>query len=281
MAEVSASPHVVLPDGAPSLLAADEPAPFEVYNETGAAAVLLVCDHASRFIPRALAGLGLGEAELCRHIAWDIGIADVTRGLARRLDAPAVLSHFSRLVIDANRALGDDTLIPAASDGVAVPGNHALTPLARAARIAAFHAPYHAAVEQALVAMMRRPSADVAAAPVLVSLHSFTPVMDGFERPWQVGILWDHDGRMAVPLMDALRARGIAVGDNQPYSGHDVQGYTLRRHAEAHGLPNVLIEVRQDLIDTHHGAAEWTALLGDTLAGVLAGLGLREGIAGA
>ncbi len=281
MAEISASPDVAPAAGAPALLAADEPAPFEVYNETGAAPVLLVCDHASRFIPRALAGLGLSEAELCRHIAWDIGIADVTRGLARHLDAPAVLSRFSRLVIDPNRALSDDTLIPLASDGVAVPGNDALAPQARAARIAEFHAPYHAAVERSLVAMMRRPNAEAGVAPVLVSLHSFTPVMDGFERPWHVGILWDHDGRLALPLMDVLRARGIAVGDNQPYSGHDEQGYTLRRHAEAHGLPNVLIEVRQDLIDTHHGAAEWTALLGDTLVSVLAGLGLREGISGA
>jgi predicted N-formylglutamate amidohydrolase len=112
-------------------------------------------------------------------------------------------------------------------------------------------------------------------------MHSFTPVMDGFERPWQIGILWDQDGRLPVPFMEALRARGIAVGDNAPYSGRDVQGYTLRRHAEAHGLPNVLIEVRQDLIDTHHGAAEWMAILGETLVPVLAGLGLREGVSGA
>ncbi|HEX9791613.1 MAG TPA: N-formylglutamate amidohydrolase [Kiloniellales bacterium] len=259
-----------------SLLAVDEPAPFEVYNEIGAAPVLLVCDHASRFIPRALAGLGLSEAELCRHIAWDIGIAEVTKGLARHLDAPAVLSHFSRLIIDPNRAEADDTLVPAVSDGVAIPGNRDVTPGARAARIAEFHAPYHAAVEQTLVAAMGRHPA-----LALVSMHSFTPVMDGFERPWQIGILWDQDGRLPVPFMEVLRARGIAVGDNAPYSGRDVQGYTLRRHAEAHGLPNVLIEVRQDLIDTNHGAAEWTAILGETLVPVLAGLGLREGVSGA
>jgi predicted N-formylglutamate amidohydrolase len=276
MAEAQKSAQTAAPNGMRSLLAVDEPAPFEVYNEIGAAPVLLVCDHASRFIPRALAGLGLSEAELCRHIAWDIGIAEVTKGLARHLDAPAVLSHFSRLIIDPNRAEADDTLVPAVSDGVAIPGNRDMTPMARAARIAEFHAPYHAAVEQTLVAAMGRH-------PVLalVSMHSFTPVMDGFERPWQIGILWDQDGRLPVPFMEALRARGIAVGDNAPYSGRDVQGYTLRRHAEAHGLPNVLIEVRQDLIDTHHGAAEWTAILGETLVPVLAGLGLREGVSGA
>jgi predicted N-formylglutamate amidohydrolase len=257
-------------------LAADEPAPFEVYNEIGAAPVLLVCDHASRFIPRALANLGLSEAELCRHIAWDIGIAEVTKGLARRLDATAVLSHFSRLVVDPNRADEDHTLVPAVSDGVAIPGNRDVTPQVRAVRIAEFHAPYHAAVEQTLLAVMRRHKA-----PALVSMHSFTPVMDGRERPWHIGILWDHDGRLPVPFMEALRARGIAVGDNEPYSGRDVQGYTLRRHAEAHGLLNVLIEVRQDLIDTHHGAVEWTATLGAALVPVLAGLGLREGVSSA
>jgi len=277
MAEVQETTQIATPKDAPCgagrLLAADEPAPFEVYNETGAAPVLLVCDHASRFIPRALAGLGLSEAELCRHIAWDIGVADVTRGLARRLDAPAVLSHFSRLVVDPNRAIGDDTLVPADSDGVDVPGNHDMTPQARAARVAEFHAPYHGAVERALTALVDRHGA-----AALVSMHSFTPVMDGIERPWHIGILWDHDGRLPVPLMEALRARGIAVGDNQPYSGHDVQGYTLRLHAEAHGLPNVLIEVRQDLIDTHHGAAEWVDVLGEALVTVLAGLGLRDGI---
>ncbi len=273
MAEVSASTQTAAPGGALPLLAADEPPPFEVYNETGAAPVLLVCDHASRFIPRALGGLGLSEAELCRHIAWDIGIADVTRGLARRLDAPAVLSHFSRLIVDPNRAQGDDTLVPAVSDGVDVPGNRDVTPAARAARVGEFHAPYHAAVETALVAMMRRHKA-----AALVSMHSFTPVMDGIERPWHVGILWDQDGRLPLPFMEALLARGIAVGDNEPYSGRDVQGYTLRRHAEAHDLPNVLIEVRQDLIDTHHGAAEWVEVLGEALVPVLAGLGLRDGI---
>jgi len=271
MAEAQEFAQAAAPDEAPPLRAADEPPPFEVYNETGAAAVLLVCDHASRFLPRALGGLGLSEAELCRHIAWDIGAAEVTKGLARHLDAPAVLSHFSRLIVDANRAHDDTTLIPAVSDRVVIPGNRDLSAAARAVRLGEFHAPYHAAVEQALTVTMGRHRA-----PALVSVHSFTPVMDGLERPWQIGILWNRDARLPVPLLDTLRARGIAVGDNEPYSGRDVQGYTLRRHAEAHGLPSVLIEVRQDLIDTHHGAAEWTAILGEALATVLAGLELSE-----
>ena len=247
------------------LLAPDEPRPFEVYNEAGAAPVLLVCDHASRFVPRALGGLGLGEAELRRHIAWDIGIAEVTRALADRLGAPAVLSHFSRLIIDPNRGLDDLTLIPQLSDGVIVPANRDLSAAASQARIATFHQAYHGAVIRVLESMMARRQA-----PAIVSMHSFTPVMKGVERPWQIGILWNRDGRLPVPLMARLRARGLTVGDNEPYSGRDNHGYTLHVHAEPRGLANVLIEVRQDLIDTHHGAAEWAELLGETLQAILA-----------
>jgi predicted N-formylglutamate amidohydrolase len=259
------------------ILAADESRPFEIYNETGASAVLLVCDHASRFIPRALCGLGLGEEELSRHIAWDIGIADVTRGVAMLLDAPAVLSQFSRLIIDANRPPGDELLVPQVSDGVAVPGNRDITPRARAARIAEFHAPYHAAVGDALGALLRQRKSDADLLPALISMHSFTPVMDGFQRPWYIGILWDRDERLPLPLMESFRQRGIAVGDNEPYSGRDAHGYTLRRHAEPRGLPNVLVEVRQDLIDTPKGVAKWIKVLGEAMVPVLAGLGLLHG----
>ena len=227
--------------------------------------MLLVCDHASRFVPRALGGLGLGEAELRRHIAWDIGIAEVTRALADRLGAPAVLSHFSRLIIDPNRGLDDLTLIPQLSDGVIVPANRDLSAAASQARIATFHQAYHGAVIRVLESMMARRQA-----PAIVSMHSFTPVMKGVERPWQIGILWNRDGRLPVPLMARLRARGLTVGDNEPYSGRDNHGYTLHVHAEPRGLANVLIEVRQDLIDTHHGAAEWAELLGETLQAILA-----------
>jgi predicted N-formylglutamate amidohydrolase len=256
-------------DAAEPLLAPDEPPPFEVYNEAGAAPVLLVCDHASRFVPRALGGLGLGEMELRRHIAWDIGIAEVTRTLADRLGAPAVLSHFSRLIIDPNRGLDDLTLIPQLSDGVIVPANRDLSAAASQARIATFHQAYHGAIIRTLEAMIGR-GAESRQAPAIVSMHSFTPVMKGVERPWQIGILWNRDGRLPVPLMARLRARGLIVGDNEPYSGRDNHGYTLHVHAEPRGLANVLIEVRQDLIDTHHGAAEWAELLGETLQAILA-----------
>jgi predicted N-formylglutamate amidohydrolase len=250
--------------GPTGLLAPDEPAPFEILNEGGQAPVLLLCDHASRFVPRALDNLGLSEAELSRHIAWDIGIADVTRDLAIRLNAPAVLSHFSRLLVDPNRAHDDPTLIPQLSDGAIVPANRHLPEAARQARIDAFHRPYHAAVTRMLDALCAR-----GPVPALISMHSFTPVMKGIERPWQIGILWNRDGRLPVPLMDRLRAEGLTVGDNEPYSGRDNHGYTLHVHAEPRGLANVLIEMRQDLVDTHHGAADWAARLERALADVL------------
>jgi predicted N-formylglutamate amidohydrolase len=249
----------------PPLLAPEEPGPYEVRNQAGRAPVLFLCDHATRFVPRALGDLGLSEAELSRHVAWDIGIAELTRALAARLDAPAVLSHFSRLVVDPNRALDDPTLIPQLSDGVIVPGNRDLSTEARQARIRTFHRPYHAAVARMLDAMVAR-----GPAPALISMHSFTPVMKGVERPWQIGILWNRDARLPLPLIARLSAQGLAVGDNEPYSGRDNHGYSLHVHAEPRGLANVLIEVRQDLIDTHHGAGEWADRLFQALAAVLA-----------
>lgn len=258
--------------GGEMLLAPDEPAPYEAFNPAGTAPLLLVCDHATRYLPRRLGTLGLSEAELSRHIAWDIGIAEVTRGLARRLDAPAVLSRFSRLVIDPNRALDDPTLIPQISDGVVIPGNQGLSPGEVAARIDGFHQPYHAAVGRALDDLVAR-----GPTPAVVSMHSFTPVMKGVERPWHVGILWDQDPRLPLPLMTRLRAQGVPVGDNEPYTARDGHGYTLFEHAAPLKLASVLIEIRQDLIDTHHGAAAWTERLGDALRVVLENAGVFRG----
>jgi predicted N-formylglutamate amidohydrolase len=248
----------------PTLLAPDEPTPVEILNADGAAPVVLLCDHATNFMPRAFRSLGLDQAQLARHIAWDIGIAEVTRDLARRLDAPAVLCRFSRLIVDPNRRLDDPTLVPQIGDGVVVSGNRNLSPAAREARIGTFYRPYHAAVAQTLDAMAAR-----GPGPAVVSMHSFTPVMKGFERPWEIGVLWNDDERLPLPLMARLRAQGLTVGDNQPYSGRGGHGCTLHVHAEPRGLANALIEVRQDLIDTHHGAAQWSALLARVLAEVL------------
>ena len=251
-------------DSPPSLLAPDEPAPFEWIGRDLRSAPLLICDHASNFIPRALADLGLPAPELERHIAYDLGAAEVTRGLAQRLGCAALLSHFSRLVVDPNRALDDPTLMPRESDGTPVPGNQHLTHAARQQRLATLFHPYHQALSQALA---ERVAAGVV--PVILSIHSFTPVMQGRARPWQIGILWNRDPRLAVPLMADLNDAGFIVGDNEPYSGRDNHGFTLRHHAHGAGFPHVLLELRQDLIDTHHGAQEWIAILAPILAQLL------------
>ncbi len=256
---------------APNLLAPDEPGPAEILNPSGRAPMLLICDHASAFIPRAFGNLGLDEGHLARHIALDIGAGDVTRRLSARLDAPAVLGGFSRLIIDPNRTFDAPSLIPEESDGVVIPGNRGLAPEAREARIATFHQGYHAALVQTLDALMAREgSRPPGRVPVMVSIHSFTPVLDGVERPWQVGVLWNRDPRLPAALLAKLRGLGIVVGDNEPYSGRHGHGYTLHTHPEPRGLANALIELRQDLVDTHRGAEQWAGLIADVLDEVMA-----------
>ncbi len=254
------------PENAPDsgLLAPDEPRPHELFNGAGQAPLLLICDHATPFIPRALEGLGLDEAALTRHIAWDIGIAEVTRQLARRLDAPAVLSHFSRLIVDPNRQLDNPTLMPEISDGTVVPGNRDLDAARRQARIDTFFRPYHEAIGAQIDAMQA-----AGKTPALVSMHSFTPIMHGLQRPWEIGILWNRDPRLPRPLLERLRGEGLAVGDNEPYSGADGHGFTQHTHGDRRGLANVLIEIRQDLIDTQQGATQWSGRLAAALDAVL------------
>jgi predicted N-formylglutamate amidohydrolase len=250
----------------PALLSADEPPAVEFCHMAGQAPLLLTCDHASRRIPAALTRLGLTEVVIGQHIGWDIGAAAVTRRLAPLLDARAILAGYSRLVIDCNRHLDDPSAIPTESDGVVIPGNAALDPAAREARVASLHAPYHAAVTAALDALTRP-----GATPALISVHSFTPRMKGLERPWHVGVLWDNDGRIALPLLDALRAEsGLVVGDNQPYSAREPVGFTQRFHGYDRGRPHVAIELRQDLIADEAGAAEWAERLARVLQPILA-----------
>ena len=246
------------------LLQPGEPLPYELYNESAGGRLLLVCDHATNRVPDGLDKLGLSDAELARHIGWDIGAADVTYRLSDRLGAPAVLSSYSRLAIDCNRSLDHPGLILAESDRTPVPGNTGLAPAQRQARIDALFHPYHAAVDDQVdrLSALCRPGE----APVVVSIHSFTPVFEGVERPWHVGVLWNEDPRLPLPLIDRLRAdTDLVVGDNQPYSAREGFGHTLERHGDGGGLANSLIEFRQDLIDTHHGAAAWA----DRIAGVL------------
>jgi predicted N-formylglutamate amidohydrolase len=251
------------------LLAPDDPPPAEVFNETGSTLTLFVCDHAGRRIPKCLGDLGLDAAAFERHIAWDIGAAEVARRLAVRLDAPLVLANYSRLVIDVNRRIDDPTSMPEESDGTRVPANCDMPAHIRSARIAEIHEAYHRLVGERLALLTAR------GVPMVISVHSFTPVFKSFERPWQIGVLWNKDGRLAKPLMKRLKELDIAVGDNEPYSGQDAHGYTLPRHVEEAGIPHVLLEVRQDLIDTRRGAEEWADKLYGALAPLLLDPALR------
>jgi len=258
-------PEITTPDG---LLAKDEPAPFEVLNPDAGGRVLLICDHASKRVPAVLANLGLSEIELARHIGWDIGAEDVTRRLSAALDAPAVIAGYSRLVIDCNRALDHPGLILPESDGTPVPANLRLSPEDRAVRISSLFDPYHAAIREQALRLKQAMGGD--GAPVILSIHSFTPIMDAVERPWEIGILWNRDPRLPEPLIARLRVMpGLTVGDNEPYSARLGYGYTLERHGDGRGFANALIELRQDLIDTHHGAEKWAEILLEALGDVL------------
>jgi predicted N-formylglutamate amidohydrolase len=249
-----------------SLISATDSAAVEFVHSAGKIPVLLTCDHASRLIPRALGKLGLSDDLIGRHIGWDIGAAEVTRRLAPLLDAPAILAGYSRLVIDCNRDPEDASSIPRESDGIVIPGNAALASPARQARREALFDPFHGAIETWIAAQQSS-----GRAPGLISIHSFTPVMQGVERPWHVGVLWDNDGRIATPLLAGLNAeRGIVVGDNEPYSARDPVGYTQRHHGLERGLPHVAIELRQDLVADGSGAGEWAERLARVLKPILA-----------
>jgi predicted N-formylglutamate amidohydrolase len=252
------------------LLSPDDPAPLTVLNETSEAPFLFLCDHASNAVPAKLKGLGLLERDLNRHIAHDIGAAEMTRRLAERFDAPAVLSGYSRLVIDCNRQLGHPSSILTVSDGVEIPGNKNVGAEEAAERAEACFWPYHRRIGQLMDAIHAR-----GACPAIVSIHSFTPVLGGEFRPWHIGVLWDEDDRMSAPLIDTLRGNGeIEVGDNEPYSGRARFGYSIEQHATATGYPGVLIEVREDLIAAPEDSRRIGDELGDALAPILADSGL-------
>jgi predicted N-formylglutamate amidohydrolase len=248
----------------PTLIGPDDPPPFEVFNAEATAPILIVCDHASRAFPAAMNNLGLDEVALGRHIAYDIGAAALTRLLAERLDAPAVLAGYSRLLLDCNRQPGDSQSIMEASDGTVIPGNRDLTLAEREARAQCFHWPYHHAIDKAF-ARLRLIGPD----PLLFSVHTFTPSLGGKDRFWDLGVLWNRDPRIAVPLIDLLRQHeGLNVGDNEPYSGREI-AYTINLHAGAAGLANAAVEIRQDHCETREELMRWADILGDALERIL------------
>lgn len=233
-----------------------------IVNPSGKSPFLLLGDHAGNAIPAMLGDLGLDEGERGRHIGWDIGIAGLGAALSGALDAVFVRQAYSRLVVDCNRRPGAPDAIPAISDGTVVPGNAELSPTNRAARFAAIHEPYQAAIGAEL---MRR---DAAGQPtILIALHSFTPVMRGIARPWEIGILYEGgDATFALAMLDALRAvPGLCVGDNEPYR-MDLIDHTIPRHAYPARRRYAEIEIRQDLLADAPGIARWTTMLTSLLS---------------
>jgi predicted N-formylglutamate amidohydrolase len=257
----------VADDSEPLLTANDSPV-FALANEGGAAPILVICDHASRRIPHRLGDLGLAAHDRARHIAWDIGAADVARHIAGRLDAPAILAGYSRLVVDCNRHLHDPSLMPAVSDGTTIPANAGMAPAERQARIDALYRPYHRAIADRLDRF-----AAAGVMPTLLSIHSCTPEMNGRFRPWHIGVCWAGDRRLAGPVMEALaRDPEIVVGDNQPYALDLQEDYSVPVHALSRGLPYLMVEVRQDLIATPAGARHWADVLLGAVRPALANL---------
>ena len=235
------------------LLDPDEPAPVRVLRADGGSDLVLTADHAGRAIPRRLGTLGLPQSELDRHIAWDIGIAGVTERLSAALDAVAILQAYSRLVIDCNRSPDVPSSIPEISETTEIPGNRGVTGAERLSREREIFAPYHARMDQLLETRRQ-----AGRRTVLIAMHSFTPVFRGESRTMHVGVLYNRDTRLALILLDLLRAEpGLSTGDNAPYSVSDLTDYTVPVHAERRGLPHVEVEIRQDLIADERGQSDW------------------------
>lgn len=246
------------------LIGSDEPPPYTVINEGGQASCLLICDHAGAAVPSALNQLGLNDEDYARHYARDIGVDRVTRTLSALMDAPAILSNYSRLVVDLNRQLDHPTAFVTSGDGKPIPGNVTMSDADRAARVAEIYEPYHAEIERLLDNFDRR-----GICPIVISVHSFTRKFFQQVRPWEVGFLWVQDERLPQPMIKWFTARGYMVGDNEPYDARIVRGTTINRHADGRGLANVLLEIRNDLIANDEQSDHWAHLLHDCLGELL------------
>jgi len=258
------------PAPVPPLLAADEPEAFEVILDQRQSPFLITCDHAGKRLPRALGNLGLPDSELSRHIAWDLGAAQVARALARELGAFAILQTYSRLAIDCNRPLGVPSSIPLISESTVIPGNQGLSPAQCAERARAIFRPYHTRL---LTEFERRAKAGQPS--VLIAMHSFTPTFMGVSRPWHAGMLYNRDARLGRALIELLgREPELVIGDNEPYSVSDLSDYGVVVYGEQRGIPHVEIEIRQDLLEDGAGQEAWAKRFARLLPEACAGLTL-------
>lgn len=244
---------------------------YEIIEGDYDTGMVLVADHAMNRLPPHYGSLGLPESAFGRHIAFDIGIEALTRRLAAMLGIPAVLGCFSRLLIDPNRGEDDPTLIMKISDGAIIPGNHPITQEEWDLRLDTYHRPYHRAVEKTIAK-----AGASGRAPLVLSLHSFTPFWKEFARPWHAAVLWDSDHRAVRPLLEGLRLPGdLIIGDNEPYDGA-LKGDTMYRHCLMAGIPHTLLEVRQDLIANEDGVLGWAERLAPLFAALNTDPALHE-----
>lgn len=247
----------------PTRMTPADPPPYTIMQPANPSPCwLLTCDHASNTVPAHMNDLGLSAAELDRHIGWDIGAEGVARHMAATFDATLIISGYSRLVIDINRPLASPTLMPALADGTEVPGNTGISDAEKAARADFFHASYHGRIADELDQRLARNEV-----PVLVAVHSFTPVFENFRRPWQLGLLYEHDIRLVAPLRASLMAAdpSLSIGNNEPYAIQGPSDYTIPVHGQGRGLPHIEIEIRQDLIADEAGQRYWAKLLTEAL----------------
>ena len=243
------------------LLAPDEPPAFRTWREAGTSTVFMTCDHAGNQVPKRLDALGLPPIELARHIGWDVGIVGVARRVSAKLDAALVTQTYSRLVIDCNRQPHWPTSMPEVSEATRVPGNLDLSDAERAARRREVFDPYHEEISRLLDARESagRPT-------MLIAMHSFTPVFHGVSRPWHIGLLYNRSTAVADLFKELLAGdEAICVGDNEPYSVSDETDYGIPVHGEGRGLPNLLIEIRHDLIETLDDQERWAERLSGLL----------------
>lgn len=255
----------------PALLSPDEPGPFQILNPLADVPILLVCDHASCRLPTSLGNLGLDPFARRCHLAIDIGAGPLTEQLAASLGATAVLAQYSRLVVDLNRQLMDASAFLEFGDGILISGNRNLGQADKDSRADVFYWPYHKAVDEQVQRLR-----NVGPPPAFISVHSFTPVMNGKNRPWQIGVLWDKDTRLRDIFIADFSAAGYVVGDNEPYSGKSPHDFTIDHHAEKIRLPNIGIEIRQDLVADAAGVAKIASVMHKIIASIPERLGLSD-----
>ena len=238
------------------LLGAGDPVPAEVVRPAGTSPFLLTCEHGGRAFPARLGTLGVAGPDLERHIAWDIGAAGVARGLSARLDATLVLQQYSRLVVDCNRAPGATDFVIEVSEDTVIPGNRGLSDAAIEVRAAEIFHPYHDRIHDLLEARIAANRLTV-----VVSVHTCTPVYLGVHRPWHIGVMYEHDDRLARQMLVLLREEGeeagLEVGDNEPYFMTSDKDYSVPRHGQGRGILHAGFEIRQDLVESEAGQRDW------------------------